>query len=163
MKTAIKAGRAPANADEHRIPVRVIEYLVKGRGESETIRLITTILDPQEAPADTLAALYQQRWEHELVFDEIKTHQMNHHRIIRSRTPDLVKQEIWGLLITHYATQVFITEAADELYLHALIEIGLVLFIITLIVNSLSRLLIWSMQPHRQAARATAVVAKAAA
>jgi len=55
------------------------------------------------------------------------------------------------------------TEAADELYLHALIEIGLVLFIITLIVNSLSRLLIWSMQPHRRAARATAVVAKAAA
>src|SRR5665811_2484365 len=76
----------------------------------------TSILTlPQRAPADTLAALYQQRWEHELVFDEIKTHQMSQHRILRSRTPDLVKQEIWGLLITHYATQVFITEAADEL------------------------------------------------
>ena len=44
-------------------------------------------------------------------------------------------------------------EAADELYLHALIEIGLVLFIVTLIVNALSRLLIWSMKPHRQTAR----------
>ena len=42
------------------------------------------------------------------------------------------------------------TEAADELYLHALIEIGLVLFLITLIVNMLSRLLIWSMKPHRR-------------
>jgi hypothetical protein len=115
MKAAIKAGRTPSDVDDHRIPVRVIEYMVKGRGETETIRLITTILDPQLAPADTLAALYQQRWEHELVFDEIKTHQMNQHRILRSRTPDLVKQEIWGLLITHYATQVFITEAADEL------------------------------------------------
>jgi hypothetical protein len=115
MKTAIKAGRAPADADDHRIPVRVIEYMVKGRGDNETIRLITTILDPAQAPADTLAALYQQRWEQELVFDEIKTHQMNQHRILRSRTPDLVKQEVWGLLITHYATQVFITEAADEL------------------------------------------------
>jgi hypothetical protein len=115
MKAAIKAGRTPVDVDDHRIPVRVIEYIVKGRGETETIRLITTILEPQRAPADTLAALYQQRWEHELVFDEIKTHQMSQHRILRSRTPDLVKQEIWGLLITHYATQVFITEAADEL------------------------------------------------
>src|SRR3954466_9017372 len=44
------------------------------------------------------------------------------------------------------------TEAADELYLHALIEIGLVLFIITLIVNALSRLLIWSMARSAQAA-----------
>jgi hypothetical protein len=115
MKAAIKAGRTPVDVDDYRIPVRVIEYIVKGRGETETIRLITTILEPQRAPADTLAALYQQRWEHELVFDEIKTHQMSQHRILRSRTPDLVKQEIWGLLITHYATQVFITEAADEL------------------------------------------------
>ena len=115
MKAAIKAGRIPVDVGDYRIPVRVIEYIVKGRGETETIRLITTILEPQRAPADTLAALYQQRWEHELVFDEIKTHQMSQHRILRSRTPDLVKQEIWGLLITHYATQVFITEAADEL------------------------------------------------
>jgi phosphate transport system permease protein len=57
-------------------------------------------------------------------------------------------------------------EAADELYLHALIEIGLVLFIVTLIVNGLSRLLIWSMKPHRQVARhrkaAAAVTAGAA-
>ena len=62
------------------IPVRVIEYLVKGRGESERIRLITAILDPQLTPADTLAALYQQRREDELVFDEIKTHQMHQYR-----------------------------------------------------------------------------------
>ena len=52
------------------------------------------------------------------------------------------------------------TEAADELYLHALVEIGLVLFIITLIVNSLSRLLIWSMAA---AASTTAAAAAAAA
>lgn len=115
MKAAIKGGRTPKDADEHRIPVRVIEYMVKGRGDTETIRLITTLLDPEDTPADTLAALYQQRWEQELIFDEIKTHQMKPTRFLRSRTPDLVKQEIWALLITHYATQVFITEAADEL------------------------------------------------
>src|SRR5664279_3569728 len=54
----------------------------------------------------TYQPLSQRAWRtHELVFDEIKTHQMSQHRILRSRTPDLVKQEIWGLLITHYATQ----------------------------------------------------------
>ena len=63
MKTAIKGERPPADVDSYRIPVRVIEYMmVKGRGENETIRLITTILDPLQAPADTLAAFYQQRW-----------------------------------------------------------------------------------------------------
>jgi hypothetical protein len=115
MKTAIKGGRTPKDAADHRIPVRVIEYMVTGRGETETIRLITTLQDPEQAPADSLAALYQQRWEQELVFDEIKTHQMSPTRLLRSRTPDLVEQEIWALLITHYATQVFITQAADEL------------------------------------------------
>jgi Insertion element 4 transposase N-terminal/Transposase DDE domain len=115
IKTAIKGGRTPKDADAQRIPVRVIEYMVTGRGETETIRLITTLLEPEQAPADTLAALYQQRWEQELAFDEIKTHQMSPTRLLRSRTPDLVEQEIWALLITHYATQVFITEAADEL------------------------------------------------
>lgn len=115
MKTAIKAGRTPKDVDSHRIPIRVIEYMVEGRGPTQTIRLITTLLDYMQAQAESLAALYQQRWEQELVFDEIKTHQMSPTRLLRSRTPDLVKQEIWALLITHYATQVFITEAADEL------------------------------------------------
>jgi phosphate transport system permease protein len=56
------------------------------------------------------------------------------------------------------------TEAADELYLHALIEIGLVLFLITLIVNSLSRVLIWSMaRSARPAPAATAAPAPAIA
>lgn len=50
----------------------------------------------------------------ELVFDEIRTHQMNPHRTLRSKTADLVKQEIWVILITHYAAQVFMSEAADD-------------------------------------------------
>ncbi|MET3808746.1 hypothetical protein ABIB25_005776 [Nakamurella sp. UYEF19] len=115
MRAAVKLGRTTTDIDSHRIPVRVIEHMVKGRGPTQTIRLITTLLDYMHAQAESLAALYQQRWEQELVFDEIKTHQMSRTRLLRSRTPDLVKQEIWSLLITHYATQVFITEAADEL------------------------------------------------
>ena len=76
-------------------------------------------------------------------------------------------QAKWGLFEPQYTMSAVIAnefrEAVEDLHLHALIEIGLVLFIITLIVNSLSRLLIWSMQPHRQAARATVAVAKVAA
>ena len=115
MKAAAKTARTPKNVDAHRIPIRVIEYMVTNRGETQTLRLITTLLNYSEAQAESLAALYQQRWEQELVFDEVKTHQLSATRLLRSRTPDLVKQEIWALLITHYATHVFITEAADEI------------------------------------------------
>ncbi len=116
MRAAVKAGRPPADIDQYRVPMRVVEYMVKNRPDSETIRLVTTILDIYDGQAQDLAALYQQRWEHELVFDEIKTRQMNaQHRQLRSKTPDLVKQEIWAFLITHYAAQVFISEAADDL------------------------------------------------
>lgn len=115
MKAAVKAGRTSAEIDDHRVPVRVVEYMVKNRPDNETIRLITTILNVADGQAEDLATLYQQRWEQELVFDEIKTHQMNPHRTLRSKTPDLVKQEIWAFLITHYAAQRFMTEAADDL------------------------------------------------
>jgi hypothetical protein len=115
IKAAIKAGGPAARADGLRIPIRVIEYMVTNRGVTETIRVITSITDYTLAPALTLAELYAERWEHELTFDEMQTHQMHPGRVLRSRTPDLVKQEIWALLITHYAVRVFITEAADDL------------------------------------------------
>lgn len=115
VKGAVKAGGRPGLADGHRIEIRVIEYMITNRGESETIRLITSITDHNLAPAAQLAGLYAQRWEHELNFDEIETHQMHPGRVLRSRTPDLVKQEVWALLITHYAVRAFITEAADDL------------------------------------------------
>lgn len=94
MKAAVKAGRTPADIHAHRVPVRVVEDMVKNRPDNQTIRLITTILAVQDGQAQDLAALYQQRWEQELVFDEIKTHQMNSHRPLRSKTADLVKQEM---------------------------------------------------------------------
>ena len=87
------------------IPVRVIEYTLQA-GESEhphrageVYRLVTTILDPDAAPAEDLAGLYAQRWEIESVFDEIKTHQQDSRPVLRSRDPDGVIQEIWGILL----------------------------------------------------------------
>jgi Insertion element 4 transposase N-terminal/Transposase DDE domain len=116
MKAQFKVGKLKAIPDEVRIPVRVVEYMVTNRGDStETIRLVTSILDHTAAATAELASLYQQRWEFELTLDEIETHQMSHHRVLRSRTPELVRQEIWALLLTHYAVRDFMRQAADDI------------------------------------------------
>lgn len=75
-------------------------------------RLITTILDPQMAPADRLAALYHERWEIETAFDELKTHLRGARIVLRSRTPDLVRQEFHGLIMAHFAIRSLIHDAA---------------------------------------------------
>lgn len=116
LKTDLRRGMKRRVHDGDQVPIRVVEYMVTNRDEStETIRLITTILDPTEVPAVELAALYQERWEFELTLDEIETHQMAKSRLLRSRTPGLVRQEIWALLLAHYAVRSFMREAADDL------------------------------------------------
>jgi hypothetical protein len=117
LKTDLNRGMKRRVPEGTRIPVRVIEYTIPNRDVDETYRLITTLTDHREAPADELAALYEQRWEFELGLDEIETHQMANNRLLRSRKPELVKQEIWGLLITHYAIRDLMREAADEVEL----------------------------------------------
>jgi hypothetical protein len=94
--------------------IRVVEYTIEDRpGSGELFCLITTTLDDEFAPAVELAAAYHERWEIELSFDEIETHQTGHHRVLRSKTPQLVKQEIWSLLLTHYAIRHIMKDAAD--------------------------------------------------
>jgi hypothetical protein len=96
--------------------VRVIEYDVpdrEGNGTSELIVLLTTITDPGQARADELADTYHQRWEQETGHDQLKTHLRGPGRVLRSRLPDLVHQEIWTWLIVHYAIAVLITRAAE--------------------------------------------------
>lgn len=114
-KAAIARGVDADRFTDQAIAVRVIEYMITGRGPTRTIRLPTTIADHTVAPAAELAALYAQRWEHELVFDEIETHQLHPSKVLRSRTVDGVKQEIWAILLVHYATRAFIAEAAEDL------------------------------------------------
>jgi Insertion element 4 transposase N-terminal/Transposase DDE domain len=115
MKTDLRRGKRRAVPDHFRIPVRVIEYTVGNRESEEVIRLITTLTNHREHPAGELAALYAERWEFELGLDEIETHQIAHNRVLRSRRPDLVEQELWGLLVTHYAIRHLMHEAADDL------------------------------------------------
>jgi hypothetical protein len=111
-----------------RLPVRVIEYRLRGSSSREPwYRLITTLLDPEQAPARELAALYQQRWEMETTLDEFKVHLRGPQVVLRSQTPDLVRQEFYGFLMLHFAVRSFMQEAAlsvnrdpDELsFLHA--------------------------------------------
>jgi hypothetical protein len=95
--------------------VRAVDYEVADRGDGEEIiTLVTNITDPADIPATELAAAYHERWEAELVFDELKTHQRGAAAIIRSRKPELVEQEIWGLLLTHYGIRHLMREAADQ-------------------------------------------------
>ena len=94
--------------------VRVVEYMIDNRvGGGELFCLITTLADHVFAPAVELAAAYAERWEIELSFDEIEIHQTGGDRVLRSRTPELVKQEIWSLLLTHYAIRHVMKDAAD--------------------------------------------------
>ncbi len=95
--------------------VRVIDYTVDdGRENATTYRLFTTLLDPGEASAADLAAAYTQRWEIELAFDELKTHQRGPRTVLRSKSPDLVLQEIWGHLCCHFAIRSLMTQAATH-------------------------------------------------
>ena len=94
--------------------IRVVEYMIEDRpGSGELFCLITTITDHEFAPAVELAAAYHERWEIELSFDEIEIHHTGHHRVLRSKKPELVKQEIWALLLTHYAIRHVMKDAAD--------------------------------------------------
>ena len=95
--------------------VRVIEYTIKdGREPSGPYRLLTTILDPAQVPAAELAGAYAQRWEIETAFDELKTHQRGPRSVLRSKSPDLVTQEIWGHLCCHFAIRSLMFDAAEH-------------------------------------------------
>jgi len=120
-------GNAGRKADG--LTIRVIDYRIDdGRTNDETYRLFTTILDPQDVSAPVLAATYAERWEIEIAFDELKTHQRGPKAVLRSKSPGLVLQEIWGHLCCHYAIRTLMWEAAS----HAEVDCDRVSFIKTL-------------------------------
>jgi hypothetical protein len=97
------------------ILVRVIEYTIDdGRANPETYRLFSTIVDPGVASATDLAAAYVHRWEIELAFDELKTHQRGPRIVLRSKSPELVLQEIWGHLCCHFAIRTLMADTAIQ-------------------------------------------------
>ena len=97
----------------HGVVVRVVEYQLAGVPGAEPLyRLLTTLLDPAAAPAAELAALYHERWEIETALDELKTHLRGARIVLRSKTPDLVRQEFYGLMLAHFAVRGLMHEAA---------------------------------------------------
>jgi hypothetical protein len=112
----IEAARAGEDLDEDKARhVRVIEYEVPDRdgdGKGELIALITTITDLRQAPAAILAQAYHQRWEHETGNAQLKTHLRGPGRVLRSKSPDMIRQEIYGYLLTHHAISALICQAA---------------------------------------------------
>ena len=97
--------------------VRVIEYTLDDPGRPQhpaPYRLITTILDHDVAPATELASLYNERWEIETAFDELKTHQRGPAQVLRSRSPEGVEQEVWGHLLVHHAIRQLMHTAAQD-------------------------------------------------
>jgi hypothetical protein len=126
LRTAARAGLdltditvVPEAFDDRGHPVchlaRVVEYDIPdrdGNGTGELIVLITTITHPGDARADELAAGYHQRWEQETGHDQLKTHLRGPGKILRSRLPDLVYQEIWAYLIVHHAISALTAQAS---------------------------------------------------
>ena len=94
------------------VPVRVVEYCVEGA--EPLYRLVTNVLEPERAPARELAALYHQRPEIEAAFDDLKTHRRDGRIVLRSKKPDLVRQEFYGLLLAQYAVRKLMHEAAPQ-------------------------------------------------
>jgi hypothetical protein len=114
--TAVRAGQDVPDLERARL-VRVIEYQIPDRGvdgERELICLLTTITDPTQAPAEILAQAYHDRWEHETGNNQLKTCLRGPGRVLRSKSPDMVRQEIYGYLLTHYALSALICRAATE-------------------------------------------------
>jgi len=106
-------GKNKQTTAQQALPVRVIEYQLPGVPDAAArYRLITSLLDPQQAPALELAALYHQRWRVEAVFDELKTHLRQGRRVLRSKTAELVRQEFYGWVLAHYAVRWLLHEGA---------------------------------------------------
>lgn len=113
IEPAPRTRKKMGDQDAHPLTVRVIDYRLPGVPDAEPIyRLMTTLLDSRAAPAQELAALYQSRWTIETTFAEMKTTLKGADVILRSKTPELVRQEFWGLLLAHHVVRKLMLEAA---------------------------------------------------
>jgi hypothetical protein len=110
----LRANNTKLNTDH--VVVRVVDYQIDDGRDAAMgpFRLFTTMVDPDEVTAIEVAAAYAQRWEIESVFDELKTHQRGSKMVLRSKSPALVQQEIWGHLCCHYAIRTLMFEAAHH-------------------------------------------------
>jgi hypothetical protein len=101
--------------DEGGMTIRVIDYRLEDVPGAEPLyRLITTLLEPDTAPAAELAALYHERWESEGTFAELKVSLPGERLMLRSRRVDLAEQELYGLLLAHFALRRLMHDASRQ-------------------------------------------------
>ena len=101
--------------DQDGVTVRVIDYALDGVPGAEPLyRLVTTLLEPDTAPATELAALYHERWESEGTFAEFKVSLPGERLMLRSRRADLAEQELYGLLLAHFALRRLMHQASRQ-------------------------------------------------
>ena len=113
LSTIRPNGVSAAQARARTITVRVIDYKLPRLADAEPhYRLITTLLDAKAAPAMGLAELYHRRWEMEAIYDELKTHLRQSRRVLRSKTPALVRQEFYGWVLMHYTVRWLLHQGA---------------------------------------------------
>ena len=105
-----RSGAKPDPAAAH--VVRVVEYDVPDRDGQELVRLITNITDPDALTAAELVGAYHQRWREETANGQLKSALRGPRKVLRSKSPDLVHQEIWAYLLVHYAINSLICQAA---------------------------------------------------
>lgn len=115
-RTLVETARRGGDFDpDEAMAVRVVEYEIPDRdGTNETVCLVTTVLDPADIPAPLLAAAYHERWQEETGIGEVKTTLRGPGGILRSKTPEMVRQETWAMLLTHHAIRKVMTDAAEE-------------------------------------------------
>jgi IS4 transposase len=111
-RSAIYASESDWRKRRNPLSLRVIEYQLEGVAETEEFYRLVTTLSPEQAPAQELAASYHERWEIEGALDELKTHLRGARIVLRSKTPELVQQEFYGLLMAHFAVRALMHEAA---------------------------------------------------
>lgn len=113
LSTIRPTGVGVAEAKARAITVRVIDYSLPDMPDGQPhYRLMTTLLDDRAAPLLELAELYHRRWAMESIYDELKTHLVNNRRVLRSRTPDLVRQEFFGWVLMHYTVRWLLHQGA---------------------------------------------------
>jgi len=116
LSTIRPTGVSVEQAKARAITVRVIDYVLPNMPDAQPhYRLITTLLDDKAAPLLELAELYHRRWEMESIYDELKTHLIHNRRVLRSRTPELVRQEFFGWVLMHYTVRWLIHQGTARL------------------------------------------------
>jgi hypothetical protein len=112
----IQPGDIKRRRKGERLRLRLIEYTLSDpnlAGYQQKHRLLTTLLDEQQAPAIELVCCYHERWEVEITIDEVDTHQRSLTPVLRSRRADLIYQELYGLVLAHYLIRRLMFESAQ--------------------------------------------------